>query len=46
MLPDLSVRELAMLVPLAMLAFGIGLYPQPLVDLAEHGIASIASTAR
>jgi len=46
LLPDLSLRELVMLVPLAMLAFGIGLYPQPLVDLAEHGIASIAGTAR
>ncbi|MGH9785905.1 MAG: hypothetical protein ACRD88_17175, partial [Terriglobia bacterium] len=34
-LPDLNTRELAILVPLIVLVFWVGLYPGPVLDLME-----------
>jgi NADH-quinone oxidoreductase subunit M len=40
-LPDLSVRELAMLAPLLVLIVGIGVYPQPFLDRIEPSAQKI-----
>lgn len=45
LLPDLTVRETLILVPLALLTLWIGLYPRPFVELAVHGVNSIAAVA-
>jgi len=37
-LPDLSNRELATLVPLAILVLCIGLYPQPLMEMMDVSV--------
>lgn len=46
LLPDLTARETAMLVPLVVMTFWVGLYPRPFVDLAAHGVDSIAEARR
>ena len=38
MLPDLSNRELATLIPLAILVLGIGLYPGPLMEIMDASV--------
>lgn len=38
MLPDLSKRELAALIPLAILVLGIGLYPGPLMETMDASV--------
>ncbi|MGH3664625.1 MAG: complex I subunit 4 family protein, partial [Egibacteraceae bacterium] len=38
---DLSVREVAVMVPLVLLMLGIGLYPQPLYDRVSPSVDSI-----
>jgi NADH-quinone oxidoreductase subunit M len=38
MLPDLSNRELATLIPLAILVLCIGLYPGPLMELMDVSV--------
>ncbi len=40
--PDLNVRELAALVPIALLCVLIGVYPQPILKTAEPDIAVVA----
>jgi NADH-quinone oxidoreductase subunit M len=40
-LVDLNAREIATLVPLALLAFWIGLYPKPLFNILEQPVARI-----
>jgi NADH-quinone oxidoreductase subunit M len=40
-LPDLSVRELAMLAPLLVLIVGIGVYPKPFLDRIEPSAQKI-----
>jgi len=40
-LPDLNAREIAVLLPLVALAFGIGLYPKPLFDLVQIPVAAL-----
>jgi len=37
-LPDLSNRELATLIPLAILVLCIGLYPQPLMEMMDVSV--------
>mgnify|MGYP001323227897 CR=1 FL=1 len=41
LLPDLSVRETAVLVPLAILIFGLGLYPGPLMRTMEGSVTAL-----
>jgi NADH-quinone oxidoreductase subunit M len=40
---DLSRRELAVVAPLAALIIGLGVYPQPLLDLIEPSVAATMS---
>ena len=40
-LPDLSAREMTVLLPLVALAFGIGLYPKPLFDIVQKPVADL-----
>ena len=40
-LPDLNLREYATLVPLVILAFGIGIYPKPLFTVLEGPVRQI-----
>ena len=40
-LPDLTLREIAILTPLAALLLWIGFYPQPLIDTARASLASV-----
>jgi NADH-quinone oxidoreductase subunit M len=42
-LPDLSLREIALLVPILVLIFWIGLYPQPFIDLTSPAINQLAA---
>jgi NADH-quinone oxidoreductase subunit M len=42
-LPDLSVREIALLVPILILIFWIGLYPKPFIDLTSPAINQLAA---
>ena len=41
MLPDLSKRELATLIPLAILVLCIGLYPGPLMELMDASVINL-----
>ena len=41
MLPDLSKRELATLIPLAILVLCIGLYPGPLIELMDASVINL-----
>ncbi len=40
--PDLNLRELAALVPIAVVCLLLGVYPQPLLKSAEHDIGIVA----
>lgn len=41
-LPDLSMRELATVIPLAVLILGIGLYPSPLMEMMDSSVTHLA----
>ena len=43
-LPDLNWREVLVLVPLLVLIFWIGLYPQPFFNLMQSSVGSLANT--
>jgi NADH-quinone oxidoreductase subunit M len=45
-LPDLSLREWAVVLPLVIAAVGIGLYPQPLFDMLERPVKQIVEKVR
>jgi NADH-quinone oxidoreductase subunit M len=45
-LPDLSVRELAVFLPLILWAFWIGLYPKPYFDVLQKPVAEIVERVR
>jgi NADH-quinone oxidoreductase subunit M len=40
-LPDLSIRELATVIPLAVLVLGIGLYPSPLMEMMDSSVTHL-----
>jgi NADH-quinone oxidoreductase subunit M len=40
-LPDLSIRELATVIPLAVLILGIGLYPSPLMEMMDSSVTHL-----
>ncbi|MBC8284628.1 MAG: NADH-quinone oxidoreductase subunit M, partial [Nitrospinae bacterium] len=40
-LPDMSNRELATLIPLAILVLGIGLYPGPLMEMMDASVINL-----
>jgi NADH-quinone oxidoreductase subunit M len=42
-LPDLNARELATLVPIALLCFWIGVYPKPVLEFLQQPAAQIAA---
>jgi NADH-quinone oxidoreductase subunit M len=46
LLPDLSVRETATLVPLALLIFGLGLYPGPMMRTMDHSVSALVEQMR
>ena len=46
LLPDLSPRETAVLVPLAVLIFVIGLYPGPLMKTMDHSVSALVDQMR
>jgi len=41
LLPDLSHRELATVIPLAVLVLWIGLYPSPLMEIMDASVTSL-----
>jgi NADH-quinone oxidoreductase subunit M len=41
LLPDLSMREMAVLTPLALVIFGIGLYPGPLMETMDVSVTAL-----
>jgi NADH-quinone oxidoreductase subunit M len=43
LLPDLSNRELATVIPLAILVLGIGLYPGPLMEMMDASVTSLVN---
>lgn len=45
-LPDLSLRELAVFVPLIAWAFWIGVYPKPYFDILEKPVQQIVERVR
>ena len=45
-LPDLSPRELAVILPLLVVIFWIGLYPKPFFGLIEPGVAQILAAVQ
>ena len=45
-LPDLNLREYAILVPLVVLAFWIGVYPKPYFDVLEKPVQQIVERVR
>ena len=44
-LPDLTVRETATLVPLAALVFAVGVYPRPLMELMDAAVIRVVELA-
>ncbi len=44
-LPDISNRELATLIPLAILVFCIGLYPGPLLDMMDASVTHLIESS-
>jgi NADH-quinone oxidoreductase subunit M len=46
LLPDLSLRETAVLAPLAILILGIGLYPGPLMRTMECSVTTVVAQLR
>lgn len=40
-LPDLGIRELATVIPLAILILWIGLYPGPLMEMMDTSVTSL-----
>ncbi len=40
-LPDLTVRELATLLPLAVVVLGVGVYPGPLIEIMDTCVAQL-----
>lgn len=45
-LPDLSPREWAVVLPLVLAAIGIGLYPQPLLEMLDRPVKQIVEKVR
>ena len=45
-LPDMSRREIAILVPLLILIFWIGLYPKPFLDLLAPSVGHLAASLK
>ena len=45
-LPDLSTREMATLVPLAVIIFVVGVYPGPLMELMDASVINLVEQAR
>ena len=41
LLPDLTVREVATLVPLALVVFWVGVYPGPLMEMMDICVAKL-----
>jgi NADH-quinone oxidoreductase subunit M len=41
LLPDLSMREISVLAPLAVVIFGIGVYPRPLIETLDVSVNSL-----
>ncbi|MFZ1744517.1 MAG: NADH-quinone oxidoreductase subunit M [Nitrospirales bacterium] len=41
-LPDLNMRELVTVIPLAVLILGIGLYPSPLMEMMDSSVTHLA----
>ncbi len=46
LLPDLSVRETATLVPLALLIFGLGFYPGPMMQTMDQSVSALVEQMR
>ena len=44
-LPDLTVREIATLVPLAILVLAVGIYPRPLMELMNAAVTRLVELA-
>jgi len=40
-LPDITVRETATLVPLALVVFAVGVYPRPLIELMDASVTKL-----
>jgi NADH-quinone oxidoreductase subunit M len=45
-LPDINGRELAMLVPLALIVIGLGIYPAPMLDMMNSSATALAEFVR
>jgi NADH-quinone oxidoreductase subunit M len=44
-LPDISNREMATLIPLAILVFCIGLYPGPLLEMMDASVTHLIESS-
>ena len=44
-LPDLTVREIATLAPLAIVVFAVGVYPGPLMELMDGAVTKLVEMA-
>lgn len=42
--PDINLREVLSLAPLAVLVVALGVYPQPLIDLVDSSLATLVDT--